>query len=234
MEPIVIFEDESVLVLDKPAGWIVNEAITTKDRPVLQSFIKKNFNFETSESKKFRSGIVHRLDKETSGVILIAKTKKAFTDLQDQFKKRLVEKKYVALLHGELKPESGNVEVPLGRLPWNRERFGVIPGGRESETRYKVLEYYKKDGEKFSLTEFYPLTGRTHQIRIHAKYLGYPIVSDEFYSGRKTSRNDRKWCKRLFLHAIELKFLNPETKKEMVVNSSLPEELHEALDYLIK
>lgn len=232
MQPKVVFEDKDLLVIDKPPGWIVNEAETTKCQPVVQPWIAANFKFQISNDKLFRNGIVHRLDKETSGILLVAKTKKAFENLQSQFKKRQVEKVYTALVHGKVEPEEETVKVPVGRLPWNRERFGVIPGGRSAETFYKVSAYYILDTTHYTLLTLYPKTGRTHQIRIHLKYLKHPIVSDEFYTGRKTARNDREWCPRLFLHASEIKFNHPKSGKSVSFKTDLPSDLKSALGSL--
>ena len=168
------------------------------------------------------------MDKETSGILLVGKTEEAFKNLQAQFKERVVEKTYTTLLHGRLEPARGVVEVPVGRLPWNRERFGVLPGGRESISHYEVEAYFSKERQEYSLTTFKPKTGRTHQIRIHAKYLGHPIVGDEFYAGRKTSRADRTWCSRLFLHASQISFIHPKTGKRVVFASYLPQDLEKA------
>lgn len=232
MEPKIIFEDEFILVIDKPAGWIVNDASTTNGQPTLQSWIAKNFKFQIANDKLFRSGIVHRLDKETSGLLLVAKTKEVFENLQAQFKNREVKKTYTALVHGKVAPLDssasngvGIIKAPVGRLPWRRDRFGVLPGGREATTRYKVIRYYDIKNENFTLLELYPQTGRTHQIRIHLKYLGHPIVSDEFYAGRKTARNDRKWCPRLFLHAGKIAFKHPINGERLEFVSDLPNDL---------
>jgi 23S rRNA pseudouridine1911/1915/1917 synthase len=237
MEPRIIFEDDYLLVLDKPAGWIVNEASTTGGQQVLQTWLKKNSQFSILNSQLYRSGIVHRLDKETSGILLVAKTKEAFENLQAQFKGREVKKIYTALVHGHVHPKEGVVNTPVGRLPWNRERFGVLPGGREAVTGYKVLDYYllsTTHKTPFTLLEFYPRTGRTHQIRIHAKYLGHPVVGDEFYAGRKTARADRIWCPRLFLHASRISFMHPKTKEVIKFESGLPDDLRLCLKDLQK
>jgi 23S rRNA pseudouridine1911/1915/1917 synthase len=170
------------------------------------------------------------LDKETSGCLIIAKTENAFYKLQAEFKDRVVSKKYIALVHGILKSDSGEVDAAVGRLPWRRDRFGVLAGGRQANTFYKVLEQYKD----YSLVKFEPHTGRTHQIRIHAKHLGHAIVSDAFYAGRKTARKDRLWCPRLFLHAGYINFIDPDTEKRVEVNSPLPRELQDVLDSLEK
>jgi 23S rRNA pseudouridine1911/1915/1917 synthase len=236
----VLFEDDQVLAIDKPAGLVVNRAESVKGETVQDWVETKNPNSSinnklTSDFEK-RNGIVHRIDKETSGVLLVAKTEEAFEELQRQFKAREIEKTYLALVHGSFDLGSGIIKAPVGRLPWNRERFGILAGGRESETIYKVVQTYsmvnKKQIDKFSLVEFYPKTGRTHQIRVHAKYINHPLVSDSFYAGRKTSRRDREWCTRLFLHAKEIVFTHPLTKEKIKVSSELPEDLQQALSSL--
>jgi 23S rRNA pseudouridine1911/1915/1917 synthase len=237
MEPKIIYEDDSLLVLEKPAGWIVNDATTTSNQPTIQNWLRRNFQFPISNDQLLRNGIVHRLDKETSGILLVAKTKEAFEKLQQEFKERKVEKTYTALVHGKVSPPLGGdgiIEVPVGRLPWRRDRFGVLPGGRKAETRYRVISNIKFPitNEKFTLLELKPKTGRTHQIRIHLKYIGHPIVADDFYAGRKTARNDRKWCPRLFLHAGGIKFQHPETGEMMEFASELPPDLQKSLEQL--
>lgn len=227
--PKVIFQDDGFFVIDKPSGWITNEADTTTNQPVLQTWIRENFEYPLKGDREFRDGIVHRLDKETSGILLVAKTRQAFEALQAQFKSREVEKTYIALLHGVVEPSVGIIKAQVGRLPWRRDRFGVLPGGRESETNYKVIKTYEIRGSKFSLVEFFPKTGRTHQIRIHAKHIGHPIVGDEFYAGRKTARSDRSWCPRLFLHAASIKFVHPTSKELVRFETDLPEDLRKLL-----
>jgi len=118
----------------------------------------------------------------------------------------------------------------MGRLPWRRDRFGVLPGGRQSQSAYKVIKFFPEERGGYSLVEFYPKTGRTHQIRIHAKHMGHAIVADEFYAGRKTARNDRKFCPRLFLHASGIKFIHPKSLKEMEFVSPLPEDLKKVVE----
>jgi 23S rRNA pseudouridine1911/1915/1917 synthase len=232
MEPKIIFEDDSLFVIDKPAGWIVNEATTTKNQPVLQTWLRK-FDYPLVKAPDSRYGIVHRLDKETSGVMLVAKTKEMFEVLQAEFKERKVQKTYTALVHGKLTPEVGEIAVPVGRLPWRRDRFGIVAGGRSSQTLYKVLQFFPGNNAGHTLVEFYPKTGRTHQIRIHAKHIGHAIVADEFYAGRKTARNDRKWCPRLFLHATSIKFIHPKSGKTGEFKSELPDDLSGALLNLV-
>jgi 23S rRNA pseudouridine1911/1915/1917 synthase len=227
--PTVLFEDDNVLVIDKPAGWIVNEASTTTNQPVIQTWLAQNYSFPIFSEPESRNGVVHRLDKETSGCLIIAKDYASFENLQSQFKERLIKKTYIALVHGEVTPEEGKIVAEVGRLPWRRDRFGVLAGGRGAETSYEVVDIYKNEKESFSLVKAFPKTGRTHQIRIHFKYLGFPIVADRFYAGRKTSRADRKWCPRLFLHSSAIVFLHPTLKKKVTVESSLPKGLKTVL-----
>ncbi|HEX7042452.1 MAG TPA: RluA family pseudouridine synthase [Patescibacteria group bacterium] len=252
-EPEILYEDKDLLVLNKPAGYVVNRSDTTSNNITLQDWVEKytkiNYSFfwEKKEQESeypsaeevfvSRSGIVHRLDKETSGVILVAKNPQSFIDLQRQFKEREVKKVYLALAHGEIKPADGQISVPVGRLEFNRKRFGVVAGGRESLTNYHVISKFeykipKKQGEILSLVELYPKTGRTHQIRVHLKHIGHPIFSDELYAGRKTARDDRKVLQRVFLHASEITFFHPLTKKEMNIKAELPKELSNFLKSL--
>ncbi len=227
--PKIIFEDSEFFVLDKPAGWIVNSAGTTTTQPVVQTWLKENFDYEIAKNDELRSGVVHRLDKETSGILLIAKTEKSFIELQRQFKQRLTHKTYTALAHGVPKQMEGTIVAAVGRLPWRRDRFGVLQGGRDAVTKYKVLKTFEKNNEKYSLFELYPETGRTHQIRIHLKHLGHPIVADNFYAGRKTARKDRLWCPRLFLHALGISILHPTTQKRVEFKAKLSEDLQQVL-----
>lgn len=238
MEPSIIYEDNDLLVINKPSGITVNRSDTTRDEVTVQDWAKNKFSifhppaggpFSIDQESDFykRSGIVHRLDKETSGILLIAKNPDAFVALQAQFKDRTVKKIYHALAHGKITPSRGEIKVPVGRLPWNRKQFGIVAGGREAVTRYQTLKTYTRGKEILTLVELYPETGRTHQIRVHLKYIGYPIVSDFLYSGKKTSRNDRKSLSRVFLHAAKISFSHPRTNKPMEFESPLAKDLSE-------
>ena len=199
--PSILYEDENLLVFDKPSGWVVNDADSTHDRDTVQKWVSKNGTFELAKNFEKRSGIVHRLDKETSGCIIIAKDVSSFENLQHQFAERTVTKTYTALVHGRVKLESGEIDAPLGRLPWKRNKFGVLKSGRVAQTSYKLIQRLKNKNEEFTLLSLFPKTGRTHQIRVHLKHLGHSIVSDPLYAGRKTLRRDKEFCERLFLHA---------------------------------
>jgi len=246
----IIYQDKDLLVINKPAGMVSNRSETTAGLQTVQDWIDKNLEIELpdlnvikdeakfSKAKEFinRCGLVHRLDKETSGLLLIAKNLKAFENLQSQFKERLVEKKYLALVHGEVKPEKGTIQAAITRNPFNRQKFGVFLSGKPAKTEYSRLEFIKsefkvkgKDLGKFSLLELTPKTGRTHQIRVHLKFLGYPLVSDQKYAGRKTFKLDLLWCPRHFLHACFLSFNHPSTDTRISFSSKLPLDLRIAM-----
>ncbi len=247
----IIFEDNDILVIDKPAGVTVNKSDTTLNQFTIQEWAEEklkiihsassgqeNQKSKVNEQSEFysRGGIVHRLDKETSGILIIAKNIESFEAIQKQFKEREVKKTYLSLAHGKIIPESGEINVPVGRLPWSRKQFGILPGGRESKTLYKVLKLYQdpKTEEVLSLVELYPQSGRTHQIRVHLKYITHPVFSDFLYAGRKTSRRDRKVLPRVFLHAAKITFLHPRTGDSVSFESPLPSELLEFLNKLKK
>lgn len=261
----IIFEDEALLILNKPAGITVNRSQTTSGEVTVQDEVEEYLHLqkpkvekpheteksdagddsEVSEGEEHespeevyynRSGIVHRIDKETSGILIVAKTVEAFTILQAQFKNREVHKTYLALAHGRLVPETGEINVPVGRLPWNRRQFGIVAGGRESKTFYEVSGYYRTDDKRrevVSMVRLKPVTGRTHQIRVHLQYLGHPIFSDFLYAGRKTQREDRKLLERVFLHAAEISFIHPLSHERVEFSAPLPAELASVMDHLV-
>jgi len=235
--PAVLYQDDDILVVNKPAGMIVNNADTSRDVYTLQDFLEKEYPLKDKGEGDFyrRAGIVHRLDKETSGVLVVARNEESFFHLQSQFKNKQVKKVYTALCHGKVVKE-GEINVPIGRLPWNRMRFGVLPKGRESYTKFKVLAYKtltdKKVSETLSLVEVYPQTGRTHQIRVHFQYVRHPLFADELYAGRKTKARDRKYLNRHFLHASKISFLHPKTKESLEFEAPLAKDLETFLSKL--
>lgn len=235
----ILFEDDYLLVIDKPSGMIVNRSDTTKGEKTLQDFVEEylkitNTNVQNDFEFTNRAGIAHRLDKETSGIILVAKTHDSFENLQKQFKERKVKKTYLALAHGKIEPKIGEINVSVGRLPWNRKRFGVLSGGREAVTEYKTIKNFRStvNHEPLTLVELNPKTGRTHQIRVHLQYIKHPIFADPLYAGRKTGRNDRKLLSRVFLHASKISFSHPGKNEIVSFKSPLPEELKDFLSGL--
>jgi 23S rRNA pseudouridine1911/1915/1917 synthase len=236
MEIPILFEDDSVCVIDKPAGIVVNRAESVKEETI-QDWVEKRMHLSNSNNSANllndfinRAGIVHRIDKETSGILLIAKTKESFIELQRQFKEHIIKKKYIAIVHGEVLPDLGEINAPVGRLPWNKERFGIVPGGKESKTAYKKIKDFVRDGEKFSLLELYPQTGRTHQIRVHLKYINHPILGDYLYAGRKVQRNDRVWAMRVMLHAFEIIFMHPVNGNAIEIKSPMPDDMNRIIN----
>lgn len=243
----LIYEDDSILIVSKPAGQVVNRAETTRGGQTLQDELEGYLGIKRPEEGiGGRAGIVHRLDKETSGVLVIAKTEEAFVDLQAQFKSREVRKEYLALAHGSVPlttggkvgGKGGRIEAPIGRNPKNRMRFAVVEGGRQASTLYHLLHYHtvkyhsEREAEALSLLRVKLLTGRTHQIRVHLKHIGHPVVADPLYLSRKQLKKDRQWCPRIFLHSESLGFRHPETGAWVRFESELPEDLKNALDHL--
>lgn len=216
----ILFEDSWLLVVDKPPGIVVNRAESVHGETVQDwALLRLGFGGQavSADESDFysRAGIVHRIDKETSGCLIIAKDPHTFVDLQRQFKERSIQKTYLAIVHGRMSPDRGEIRAPVGRLPWNRERFGVLPGGKDAVTNYVVKQSWMtsaapKTREELSLVELHPETGRTHQIRVHLKYINHPIVGDFQYAGRKTSRADRLWAIRVLLHAWKIVFTHPD------------------------
>lgn len=236
------------MVIDKPSGLVVTPSDSHKE-VTISEILENEFKLLLD-----RGGVVHRLDKDTSGVMLVAKTLKALENLQSQFKERTVKKNYLALVHGQLL-KTKVVSAPINRHPGNREKFTVLEEGREAETifnPYQKLTLSDQNLEQiftgfnkiqfrklkttnyqlFTLINCFPQTGRTHQIRVHLKYIGFPIVSDEKYGGRKTVRLDKRWCPRQFLHASKIEFNHPETGVRLEFESALPVDLKQALKKL--
>ena len=243
----VVFEDEYLLAINKPAGLVVNRAESVKVDTVqdwMEDYCQSCFdNLEQSDDSKIfldRSGIGHRLDKDTSGVMLLAKNPEVLADMMLQFKERRVEKQYKALVHGRLSPEKGNVRLPLGRSSYNRHRFEVRMDGKMAETDYEVENYFVpkdvlkkyKYKDDFTLVNLYPKTGRTHQIRVHMSHLKHAIVGDDLYGGRKRAKKDANWCKRQFLHAYKISLAHPTTKERLVVKANLTSDLIQVLGML--
>lgn len=237
MQLTILYEDGEIVVVDKPSGLIVNRAETVKNE-TLQDWMDSryqipDFRAQTEDEQYFkeRSGLVHRLDKETSGVMVLAKTPTAFVELLRQFKEREVQKSYLALTHGIWKSREGEISLPIGRRRDNRQRMGVREDGRESVTGYRVMEEYRtwqfprelhvddRGYGGFSLIAFTPKTGRTHQIRVHSRHVGHPIVGDMDYAGRKRSREDRKWALRVMLQAQTLEFALPTSQERVKFES---------------
>jgi len=259
-EPTVIFEDEYLLAINKPPGWVTNRADSAVG-PTCQDWAEKYFqndlqwqvSFQQDEVFRSRSGFAHRLDKDTSGVLLIAKSDKSLKSLMAAFKNRQMQKTYLALAHGCPKSTKGIISAAIIRHPRNRERFSVSVAGRPSQTHFEVLTQLNEInldqllknslGEKelspqerkqakklyedgFSLLQLQPKTGRTHQIRVHLQFIHQPIVGDQRYVGRKRGRIDYLWCQRQWLHAFKLEMDSPfGTQKNYSITAPVADDL---------
>ena len=229
----IVFEDDHVIVINKPAGLVVHPAAGIHSG-TLANALAYHFQ-QLSNAGSVRPGLVHRLDKDTSGLLVVAKTETDHENLADQFRAREVFKSYVALVYGAVKQESGRIEQPIARDPRNRTRMAIVPGGRGALSLYRVRRSYNS----FTLLEVELKTGRTHQIRVHLSWLKHPVVGDELYgAGRDNNVRDvhlraqiRK-LKRQFLHAEQLGFRHPHTGEQVRFVASLPAELTDLLEKL--
>ncbi len=217
----IIFQDKDLLLINKPPGLTVHPAPGHPDHTLVNGVLALEPEMEDFDDP-LRPGIVHRLDKDTSGLLLVAKNRQALANLSAQFKERTIRKYYLALVKGELRPAEGFIEAPLGRDPQNRQKIAVVSDGRHARTGYKVLRYI----QGYSLLEVKLETGRTHQIRVHFAAIGHPVAGDAVY-GQKES-----WVKRQFLHAHRLSFALPSNGQVVEFTSPLPPDLEEALKIL--
>jgi 23S rRNA pseudouridine1911/1915/1917 synthase len=221
----IIYEDADLLVIDKPAGLAVHPAPGNASGTLANAVVNYLPSIardadDLAVGETHRPGIVHRLDKDTSGLIIVAKNRAAQANLSDQFKNRTVKKTYITLVKGILTPEQGIIEADIGRDPKHRQRMAVVAEGRASRTAYKVIKYYGNN----TLLEIKPETGRTHQIRVHLAAIGYPVVGDTTYGSHIKS------LARQFLHAGKIGFNLPSTGKWVEFESPLPEDLQKALN----
>jgi len=228
----VVYEDDDLIVVNKPAGMVVHPAAGV-DSGTLANALAFHFQQLSSTGGAARPGIVHRLDKGTSGLLVVAKTERTHEHLADQFRDREVFKSYVALVHGQVEKEGGEIDQPIARDPRNRTRMAVVRGGRPSLSIYKIRRRF----ERFTLLDVELRTGRTHQIRVHLAWLKYPVVGDEVYgAGRDKTvinpviRSRIAKLGRQFLHAEHLGFSHPRTEQKMAFTSPLPKELQALVD----
>ena len=272
----IIFEDQDLIFLNKPAGLVVNRAETIKVATLQDlmeeklrikdlglrkdwvDLVPSDFDDQYGTPEKIfaqRNGMVHRLDKDTSGVMVWAKNPGSLVNLLKQFRERQASKSYLTLLHGKLTPITGEIDLPIKRHPQRREKFSIRPDGRAAVTQYQVEQSYsalnlievtKVLGDEvaqqladkttsyqgFSLVEAWPKTGRTHQLRVHFTHLTHPLVGDSKYVGRKRARLDQLWCPRQFLHAKSLELTHPRTGKKIKFEAPLTVELQTSLSLL--
>ncbi len=231
----IVFEDEFLAVINKPAGMVVHPGAGVQSG-TLANAIAYHFQLEqsaiNSDQAEMRIGIVHRLDKDTSGLIVVAKNDEIHEALSEQFRERTVFKSYVALVHGQTDENTGKIDVPIGRNKHNRLRMKVATYGRTALTLWRVRKRY----DKFTLLDVEIKTGRTHQIRVHMGYINHPVVGDEIYNeGRDNTvadihiRNAINSMRRFFLHAEKLSFTHPKTGERLEFKQPLPAELTDLL-----
>jgi len=235
-EPKIIYEDKDLLVLDKPAGIITHPKNISDTQDSVTGWLIEKFPgiknvgepFIASGKEVSRAGVVHRLDKDTSGLLIVAKNNKAFFYLKNLFQKRKIKKYYLALVNGRPKNSRGVISSPLGRI--GLKRTTKITGNKlidkkEAETEYRTIKNYKN----YTLLEIAPKTGRTHQIRVHLNSIGTPVSGDSIYGFKKTK--PPSGLTRLFLHAYKLEFTAPDGKK-LTLETDLPDELQKVLNML--
>ena len=223
-EPIpldIVYEDDDLLVVNKPPGLVVHPASGHSSHTLVNAILA-HYPGLADIGDSMRPGIVHRLDKDTSGLIIIAKNIAAQKNLIAQFKARLTTKGYLVLARGKLTPAQGIIEAPVGRDPDNRKRMAVVEGGREARTRYQVKEYLGN----YTLLEITTETGRTHQIRVHLSAIGYPVIGDPVYGVRSS------YLKRQFVHAYHLGFRLPSTGEYQGFSCELALDLKQALELI--
>ncbi|MBP9781921.1 RluA family pseudouridine synthase [Candidatus Woesebacteria bacterium] len=259
LEIEILFEDTDLAVINKPSGITVNNASTNRGETIQQwwqsylisqeipqsssewnSLIPAHFSMEYGSPEEIfsqRGGIVHRLDKDTSGALLLAKNPGSLVNLLAQFKERSVKKTYRALVHGRLGVQRAELNYPTMRSSRERQKMFVHPDGRPSVTAYAVVAEYQdptQPTELLSMVECLPKTGRMHQIRVHFAHIRHPLVSDRLYAGRNRYKQDITWCPRHFLHASSIEFTHPRTKQVVRVEAPLPDDLRASLDLLQK
>ena len=230
----IVYEDETLAVVNKPAGLVVHPASGTPSG-TLANALAYHFQQLPDRGAGVRPGIVHRLDRDTSGLLVVAKTDAALENLSDQFRDRTVFKSYVALVHGRMAASSGKIDQPLARDPSNRTRMAVVRGGRNALTLYRVRHAF----QRFTLLDVELKTGRTHQIRVHLAWLKHPVVGDETYGGGRDNtiqdaqlRARVRNLKRQFLHAEKLGFTHPATHEFVKFESPMPAELSELISVI--
>ncbi len=219
----VVFEDRAMIVVDKPAGVVVHPAPGNESGTLVNGLLAR-FPELRDESGDLRPGIVHRLDKDTSGLLVVGRTLAAVADLQRQMQSRSTEKRYILLVRGNIAEDEGLIDAPIARDLRHRQRMSVRAGGRESQTRFWVRERF---GD-FTLVEALLLTGRTHQLRVHFSSIGHPVVGDVTYSRARAMPG----LERQFLHAALLRLRSPHDQREHVFRSPLPDELEQVLERL--
>ena len=220
----IVYEDEDIVLINKAQGMVVHPGAGNKDGTLVNALLY-HIDDLSGINGEIRPGIVHRLDKDTSGILIVAKNDEAHVHLSKQLQERSIERKYWALVHGNIPHEHGTINAPIGRDPKNRQRYTVTNTGKEAFSHFKVLERLKD----YSLLEVSLETGRTHQIRVHLNYIQHPVAGDETYGPKKTLKGAGQ-----FLHARSLEFVHPRTKEIIKIEAPLPTVFAQTLEDLQK
>lgn len=218
----IVYEDEDVIVVNKPSGMVVHPSIGHYSGTLVNALLHHVTDL-SGINGKIRPGIVHRLDKDTSGILVVAKNDEAHQFLSEQLQDRSMKRKYRTIVHGVLPHNHGTIDAPIGRDPKYRQQFAVVTGGKDSVSHFRVLERYND----FTLLEVSLETGRTHQIRVHLNYIDFPVAGDDVYGPKKTLKGDGQ-----FLHAHTLEFVHPRTKEIMHFEADVPEVFQQTIDEL--
>lgn len=218
----IVYQDQDVVVINKPQGMVVHPSAGHPNGTLVNALLYHIHDL-SGINGKIRPGIVHRIDKDTSGLLMVAKNDLAHEKLAAQLKDKTSIREYVALVHGVIPHEKGTIDAPLGRSKLDRKKQDIVDGGRDAVTHFRVLERFKD----FTLVSLTLETGRTHQIRVHMKYIGYPVAGDPVYGPRKTLPGNGQ-----FLHAKKLGFKHPKNNEMMVFEKEIPEIFEETLNKL--
>ena len=226
----IVYEDNDIIVINKPKGLVVHPANGNPDGTLVNAIMAICKDSLSGIGGELRPGIVHRLDKDTSGLLIVAKNDKAHINMSNKIKNREVKKTYIALVRGTIPEENATINMPIGRSSKDRKKMAVRKDGKEAITHFKVLGRYTTNKGTYTLLEIKIDTGRTHQIRVHMAEIGYPVIGDEVYSNGKNEFGIKGQC----LHAKRLEFKHPITEKEMVLEAPLPEYFQKIIDELTK
>ena len=225
----IIYEDSDILIISKEAGMLTHPASGNNEHTLVNALLYHCKDLSKLSGDE-RAGIVHRLDKDTSGLLIVAKNETVHYKLSDMFKERLISKTYAALVEGRFEEERGHIDLPIGRSRIDRKKMAIAADrGRRSSTDFEVAGKFRQA----TLLNVYPKTGRTHQIRVHMSYIGHPIIADEIYGNRHSAKLAKEiGLKRQFLHAAKIEFAHPVSGKKMEFSDDLPEDLSGPLERL--
>ena len=226
----IIYEDDDIIVVNKPKGLVVHPANGNPDGTLVNAIMAICKDSLSGIGGELRPGIVHRLDKDTSGLLIVAKNDKAHINMSEQIKDRKVKKTYIALVRSTITENEATINMPIGRSTKDRKKMAVTKNGKEAITHFKVLNRYTTSKASYTLLEIKIDTGRTHQIRVHMAEIGHPVVGDMVYSNGKNEFGVIGQC----LHAKKLEFCHPITGKEMSFEAPLPEYFENIIDLLEK